>query len=223
MTEDYAESLRAAGRSGRRQAATRPRSTTRSRSRSARQGRPRRPSASRGRWWRSAATARSFTSCSAAPTTSRATTAKALEELRAALSLDARVRLAHFYTGLDPLEDGQTRRGRARVRGRADAEPRGRAGQVSSRLTCCSRGRKPSGASALMREVIRDRPDFANARFELGNALLKRATCAARSRALKRGEARARRGPHSLSTRPRLHRRRPPGRGRAPARHLPAV
>ena len=38
----------------------------------------------------------------------RGDVAKALEELRAALSLDDKVRLAHFYTGLDSFEGGKT-------------------------------------------------------------------------------------------------------------------
>ena len=92
--------------------------------------------------------------------------------MRTALSLDARVRLAHFYSGLIYLKTGKldeaAREFEAEmVLNPSDIQARYHLGYVALARQETERG------MTLMREVIRDRPDFANAHFELGNALLK--------------------------------------------------
>ncbi len=77
----------------------------------------------------------------------RGDVAKALEELRAALSLDDKVRLAHFYIGLIHLESRKTSGRRSASFNRSCVESERLSGQVSSWLSSSWPSRKRNEAS----------------------------------------------------------------------------
>ena len=105
--------------------------------------------------------------------------AKALEELRAALALDPRVRLAHFYSGLIHLKAGKLDEAAREFEAELALNPSDVQAKYHLGFVALARQETARGLR-LMREVVRARPDFANARFELGNALLKQGDVARR-------------------------------------------
>ncbi|HEV7860884.1 MAG TPA: tetratricopeptide repeat protein [Pyrinomonadaceae bacterium] len=97
--------------------------------------------------------------------------ARALEELRAALTLDRRTLLAHFYTGLIYLKSGKLDEAAREF----EAELSLNSGDVQAMYhlgyVSIARGETERGIK-LLREVIGLKPEFGDARFELGKALL---------------------------------------------------
>lgn len=96
---------------------------------------------------------------------------KALEELKAALALDNKILLAHFYSGLVLLRQGNfddaAREFEAELTlNPTDLQAKYHLGYVLLGNQQTSRGME------LLREVIRDHPEFGNAYFELGKAQL---------------------------------------------------
>lgn len=97
--------------------------------------------------------------------------AKALEELKAALALDSKVQLAHFYSGLVQLRLGNfTEAARAfeseLALNPADIQAKYHLGYVLLAMQQTKRGMD------LMKEVIKTDPNFGNAYFELGKTQL---------------------------------------------------
>ena len=92
--------------------------------------------------------------------------------MRAALALDAGVRLAHFYSGLIYVKTGRLDEAAREFEGELKLNPSDVQAKYHLAYVALARQETERGIR-LMREVIRDQPDFANARFELGNALLK--------------------------------------------------
>jgi tetratricopeptide (TPR) repeat protein len=96
---------------------------------------------------------------------------KALDELKAALALDSKVLLAHFYSGLVHLKLGNfTEAARAfeseLILNPADTQAKYHLGYVLLATQETKRGMN------LMREVIQADPKFGNAYFELGKTQL---------------------------------------------------
>ena len=61
-------------------------------------------------------------------------TAKALDELRTAISLDAKVRLAHFYAGMIHVRTGKLDEAAREFEAELALNPARRSGKISSRL-----------------------------------------------------------------------------------------
>jgi tetratricopeptide (TPR) repeat protein len=95
----------------------------------------------------------------------RGDVAKALEELRNALALDNKARLAHFYTGLIHLKAGKLQE--------LALNPNDFQAKYHLAFVVLAQQETDRGI-ALMREVVDERPDFADARYELGKALLQK-------------------------------------------------
>ena len=98
---------------------------------------------------------------------------KALEELQSALSLDNKVLLAHFYSGVIYLKLGKFNEAQKEfeaelVRNPNDLQAKYDLGYVLLANQETTRG------IALMREVCLTRPEFADAHYELGKALLQK-------------------------------------------------
>src|SRR5256885_13541400 len=98
-------------------------------------------------------------------------TAKALEELRTALSLDDKVRLAHFYSGLIYLKDGKMDEAAREFQSELTLNPSDLTAKYHLAFVLLAQQQTERGVK-LMREVIRERPEFADAYYELGKALL---------------------------------------------------
>jgi tetratricopeptide (TPR) repeat protein len=102
----------------------------------------------------------------------QADTTKALDELKAALALNNKIPLAHFYSGLIYLEMGKL-----------DDAAREFESEVSLDLSnveakyqlayALLENQQTERGIALMKEVIRVKPDFGQAHYELGKTLLK--------------------------------------------------
>jgi tetratricopeptide (TPR) repeat protein len=98
--------------------------------------------------------------------------AKALEELHTAIKLDAKLRFAHFYAGLIYVKTGKLDEAASEFEAELVLNPADVQAKYHLAYVALARQDTERGIR-LMREVIRDKPDFANAHFELGNALLK--------------------------------------------------
>ena len=97
--------------------------------------------------------------------------AKALDELKAALALDNKVLLAHFYSGLVQLRLGNFKEAAQAFQSElvlnpADVQAKYHLGYVLLAMQETKRGMD------LMREVIQSDPNFGNAYFELGKTQL---------------------------------------------------
>ena len=101
----------------------------------------------------------------------RGDTAKALEELQAALALDDKVRLAHFYSGLIYLKDGKMDLAAREFESEVALNPNDVTAKYHLGFVTLAQQQTDRGIK-MMREVIRERPDFADAYYELGKALL---------------------------------------------------
>jgi tetratricopeptide (TPR) repeat protein len=101
----------------------------------------------------------------------RGDTAKALDELRAALALDDKVRLAHFYSGLIYLKDGKMDLAAREFESELALSPNDVTAKYHLGFVTLAQQQTERGIK-LMREVIREQPDFADAYYELGKALL---------------------------------------------------
>jgi tetratricopeptide (TPR) repeat protein len=97
---------------------------------------------------------------------------KALEELQAALTLDKTVRLAHFYAGLIHLKAGKLQDAAREFGLELSLSPDDI--QAKYHLAFVLLAQQETRGIALMREIVKERPDFADARYELGKALLQR-------------------------------------------------
>jgi len=100
-------------------------------------------------------------------------TEKALEELRTAVSLDNQVRLAHFYTGVIFLRMGKLVDATREFEIELTLNPHDVEAKYHLAYALLARQETERGI-ALMREVIQARPDFGNAYFELGKALMQK-------------------------------------------------
>jgi tetratricopeptide (TPR) repeat protein len=98
--------------------------------------------------------------------------AKALEELKAAIAVDNKVLLAHFYSGLIYVKSGKLDDAAKEFEAELILNPGDVEAKYHLAFVALARQETARGIN-LMREVIRDKPDYANAHFELGNALLK--------------------------------------------------
>jgi len=97
--------------------------------------------------------------------------AKALDELKIALTLDSKVQLAHFYSGLVQLKLGKFAEAAKEFENElalnpADIQAKYHLGYVLLANQETGRGMQ------LMREVIQKDPGFSNAYFELGKSQL---------------------------------------------------
>jgi tetratricopeptide (TPR) repeat protein len=97
--------------------------------------------------------------------------AKALDELKAALALDSKVKLAHFYSGLVHIKLGNLADAAREFESElllnpTDVQARYHLGYVLLANQETKRGMQ------LMREVIQSDPGFSNAYFELGKTQL---------------------------------------------------
>ena len=101
----------------------------------------------------------------------RGDVAKALEELRAALAIDPKVRLAHFYSGLIYLKDGKMDLAAREFESELALNPGDLQSKYHLGFVALAQQQSERGIN-LMREVIKERPDFADAYYELGKALL---------------------------------------------------
>ncbi len=129
--------------------------------------------ASSNRWLRLVQTLRNCTSCLARHTTKKVRSAKALEELQTALSLDDKVRLAHFYMGLIHLKAGKIQDAARAFEQELALNPNDFQAKYHLAFVVLAQQQTDRGI-ALMREVVREQPDFADARYELGKALLQK-------------------------------------------------
>ncbi|HET8782510.1 MAG TPA: tetratricopeptide repeat protein [Pyrinomonadaceae bacterium] len=98
---------------------------------------------------------------------------KALGELRAALALDDKVRLAHFYSGLIYLKAGKFAEAAREFEGELMLNPKDVEAKFHLGFVILAQQQTERGLK-LMREVVQERPDFADARYELGKALLQK-------------------------------------------------
>jgi tetratricopeptide (TPR) repeat protein len=98
---------------------------------------------------------------------------KALEELRTSLSLDPKVRLAHFYSGLIYLKAGKLAEAAREFESELTSNPQDLEAKYHLAFVVLAQQQTERGLK-LMREVVQDRPDFADARYELGKALLQK-------------------------------------------------
>jgi tetratricopeptide (TPR) repeat protein len=101
----------------------------------------------------------------------RGDTVKALEELQIALTLDDKVRLAHFYAGLIRLKDGKMDLAAREFEAELALNPNDVTAKFHLGFVVLAQQQSERGIK-LMREVIKERPDFADAYYELGKALL---------------------------------------------------
>jgi len=96
-----------------------------------------------------------------------------LEELRTALSLDDKVKLAHFYMGLIHLKAGKLQDAAREFEQELVLSPNDLQAKYHLAFVILAQQQTDRGI-ALMREVVREQPDFADARYELGKALLQK-------------------------------------------------
>lgn len=103
----------------------------------------------------------------------RGETEKAVEELRAALGIDPKVRLAHFYIGLAYLKSGKSAEAAREFESELLVSPGDMTTKYHLGFAQLSARDTARGIQTLQ-EVVKARPDFADARYELGKALLER-------------------------------------------------
>jgi tetratricopeptide (TPR) repeat protein len=98
-------------------------------------------------------------------------TAKALEELKAALALDNKTRLAHFYSGLVYVNLGKFDEAARAFESELAINPNDIQAKYHLGFVLLADQQIDRGIR-LMREIIRLRPDYAEAHYELGKTLL---------------------------------------------------
>jgi tetratricopeptide (TPR) repeat protein len=98
--------------------------------------------------------------------------AKALEELKVALSLDNKVLLAHFYSGVVYLKLGKFEEAKKEFEAELALNPNDLQAKYDLGYVLLA-GQETERGIKLMREVILQKPQLADARYELGKALLK--------------------------------------------------
>ena len=99
--------------------------------------------------------------------------AKALEELQTAISLDSKVLLAHFYAGLIYLKLGKFEEAKREFNLELALNPDDLRAKYNLAFVLLAAQETARGI-ALMREVVQSQPDFADAHYELGKALLQK-------------------------------------------------
>ncbi|MGH9971045.1 MAG: tetratricopeptide repeat protein, partial [Pyrinomonadaceae bacterium] len=98
-------------------------------------------------------------------------TAKALEELKNALSLDSKSLLAHYYSGVIYLKLGNFNRAVQEFESELTLNPKDVRAKYHLAFVLLADQKSDPGIK-LMREVIQLKPDYAEAYYELGKALL---------------------------------------------------
>lgn len=101
----------------------------------------------------------------------RGDTTKALEELKIALSLDSKTRLAHYYSGLIYLKLGKLDQAQQELESELLGNPKDVRARYHLAFVLLANQKSAQGIK-LMREVIQVKPDYAEAHYELGKALL---------------------------------------------------
>ena len=101
----------------------------------------------------------------------RGDTTKALEELKIALSLDSKTRLAHYYSGLIYLKLGKLDQAQQELESELVGNPKDVRTRYHLAFVLLANQKSAQGIK-LMREVIQLKPDYAEAHYELGKALL---------------------------------------------------
>jgi tetratricopeptide (TPR) repeat protein len=97
--------------------------------------------------------------------------AKALEELKTAVSLDNKVLLAHFYAGLVYLKLGKFEEARKEFEAELSLNPNDWQAKYDLGYVLLA-GQESERGIKLMREVVLQKPQSSDARYELGKALL---------------------------------------------------
>jgi len=98
-------------------------------------------------------------------------TARALEELKAALALDPRLRLAHYYSGLIQIRAGRMDDAAREFESELALNPSDVQSKYHLGFALLASQQTERGIK-LLREVVQLQPDFGDARYELGKALL---------------------------------------------------
>ena len=98
--------------------------------------------------------------------------AKALEHLQAALALDDKLLLAHFYSGVVYLKLGRFDEAKKEFEAELSLNPNDLQAKYNLAYVLLA-GQETERGIRLMGEVILRKPQFADAHFELGKALLK--------------------------------------------------
>jgi Flp pilus assembly protein TadD len=96
---------------------------------------------------------------------------KALEELRTAISLDNKVLLAHFYSGIVYLKLGKFEEARKEFEAELSLNPNDWQAKYDLGYVLLA-GQETQRGIKLMREVVLQKPQSSDARYELGKALL---------------------------------------------------
>jgi Flp pilus assembly protein TadD len=99
--------------------------------------------------------------------------AKALEELRTAISLDNKVLLAQYYTGVIYLKLGRFDEAKQEFAAELALNPNDVQAKYHLGYVLLA-GQETEPGLKLMREVIQNKPGFADARYEMGKALLQK-------------------------------------------------
>jgi len=97
--------------------------------------------------------------------------AKALEELQTAISLDPKALLSHFYSGVVYLKLGKFEEARKEFEAELALNPNDLQAKYDLGYVLLA-GQETARGIALMREVVVAKPQFSDARYELGKALL---------------------------------------------------
>jgi tetratricopeptide (TPR) repeat protein len=100
-------------------------------------------------------------------------TAKALEELKTALSLNSRTLLAHYYSGLIYIKIGKFNEAAREFESELALNPNDLQAKYHLGFVFLAQQEIERGIK-FMREVIEVKPDFADAHYELGKALLQK-------------------------------------------------
>ena len=90
-----------------------------------------------------------------------------------ALSLDDKVRLAHFYTGLIHLKAGKFPDAAREFELELSVNPNDFLAKYHLAFVVLAQQQTDRGIN-LMQELVREQPEFADARYELGKALLQK-------------------------------------------------
>ena len=97
--------------------------------------------------------------------------AKAVEELKTAISLDSKVQLAHFYLGVVYLKQGQFQEARKEFEAELALNPNDIQAKYHLGYVILG-GQDTELGIKVMKEVVAQKPQFSDARYELGKALL---------------------------------------------------
>ncbi|HEY6332788.1 MAG TPA: tetratricopeptide repeat protein, partial [Blastocatellia bacterium] len=103
---------------------------------------------------------------------------RALDELKAALALNDRVPLAHFYSGLIYVKMGKMDDAAREFESEVAIDGNNIEAKYHLAFVLLANQKTDKGI-ALMKEVVRIKPDYAQAHYELGKALLKQGETAA--------------------------------------------